>query len=135
MRTPWLSDLELSIEPHTQSAVEKITILLRNYSGHDFSPYKKNMIYRRVERRMGIHQIDRIASYVRFLRENPQELGVLFKELLIGVTNFFRDPDAWKALKERVLPALFPAGRPIGHSKPGWPAVPRGRKLIPWPSF
>ncbi len=107
---------ELSIEPHTQSAVEKITILLRNYSGHDFSPYKKNMIYRRVERRMGIHQIDRIASYVRFLQENPQELGVLFKELLIGVTNFFRDPDEWKALKERVLPALFSgwkANRPL----------------------
>ena len=65
---------------------------------------------------MGIHQIDRIASYVRFLQENPQELGVLFKELLIGVTNFFRDPDEWKALKERVLPALFSgwkANRPL----------------------
>ena len=104
------------IEPRVQSALEKITILLRDYSGNDFSLYKKNTIYRRIERRMGIHQIDRIASYVRFLQTNPQELGLLFKELLIGVTNFFRDPDEWKALKERVLPALlapWKTGKPV----------------------
>jgi two-component system CheB/CheR fusion protein len=64
-----------SLEPKAQSALEKIIILLRNHSGHDFSAYKKNTIYRRIERRMSIHQIDKIASYVRFLQQNPQELG------------------------------------------------------------
>ena len=50
-------------------------------TGHDFSLYKKNTVYRRIERRMGIHQIDKIATYVRFLQENPQEVELLFKEL------------------------------------------------------
>jgi chemotaxis methyl-accepting protein methylase/PAS domain-containing protein len=109
----------LSLETKAQSALEKITILLRDYSGHDFSFYKKNTIYRRVERRMGIHQIDRITSYVRFLQENTQELGFLFKELLIGVTSFFRDPDEWKVLKEKVLPALL-TGRKTGNPLKAW---------------
>jgi chemotaxis methyl-accepting protein methylase len=110
---------EISTESRAQSALEKITILLRDHSGNDFSFYKKNTIYRRIERRMGIHQIDRIASYVRFLQTNPQELGLLFKELLIGVTNFFRDPDEWKALKERILPS-FLAGRKAGKPLKAW---------------
>ena len=55
----------------------------------------------------GIHQIDKIANYVRFLQENPQEVDLLFRELLIGVTSFFRDPEAWEILKGKVLPALF----------------------------
>jgi two-component system CheB/CheR fusion protein len=106
----------LSLEAKAQSALEKMIILLRDHSGHDFSLYKKNTVYRRVERRMGIHQIDKIASYVRFLQENPQELGLLFKELLIGVTNFFRDPDEWKGFKENAIPALLAerkAGKPL----------------------
>ena len=68
---------------------------------------------------MGIHQIDRIASYVRFLQENPQELDLLFKELLIGVTNFFRDPAAWEQLKKEVIPALL-AGRAPGQALRAW---------------
>jgi two-component system CheB/CheR fusion protein len=106
----------LSLQPRVESALEKITILLRDYSGHDFSLYKKNMIYRRIERRMGIHQINTIASYVRFLQDNSQELELLFRELMIGVTSFFRDPDEWKGLKEKVLPAFFDgwkAGKPL----------------------
>jgi two-component system CheB/CheR fusion protein len=109
----------LSLEPKVQSALEKITILLRDHSGHDFSLYKKNTVYRRIERRMGIHQIDKIASYVRFLQENPQELGLLFKELLIGVTSFFRDPEEWRVLKEKTLPSLLT----------GWKA---GKQLKAW---
>ena len=106
----------LSVEAKAQTALEKITILLRGHSGHDFSLYKTNTLYRRIERRMSIHQIDKIASYVRFLQQNPQELRLLFKELLIGVTNFFRDPDEWKGLKEKALPALLTerkAGKPL----------------------
>ena len=65
---------------------EKVVILLRAQTGHDFSLYKKSTVYRRIERRMGIHQIGRIADYVRYLRENQQELDLLFGELLIGVS-------------------------------------------------
>ena len=89
------------------SSFDNIMILLRSQTGHDFSSYKKNTVYRRIERRMGIHQIDKIATYVRFLQENPQELELLFKEFLIGVTSFFREPMEWELLKDKVIPALL----------------------------
>ena len=107
------------LESKAQSALEKIIILLRTHTGQDFSLYKKGTLYRRIERRMGIHQIDKIAHYVRFLQENSQELELLFKELLIGVTNFFRDPSAWEHLKEHAIPALL-AGRPDGALIRAW---------------
>ncbi|MDD2633577.1 MAG: chemotaxis protein CheB [Bacteroidales bacterium] len=90
-----------------KSNIEKIIILLREQSGHDFSFYKKNTIFRRIERRMGIHQIEKMENYVRFLQENPHETGILFKELLIGVTSFFRDKEVWDYLKEDILPQLL----------------------------
>lgn len=89
---PLLVRPDRDIVEKDQSALEKIIILLRGQSGQDFSLYKKSTISRRVERRMGLHQITKIADYVRYLRENPQESELLFKELLIGVTSFFRDP-------------------------------------------
>ena len=102
------------LESSAVSALEKIVILLRSHTGQDFSMYKKGTLYRRIERRMGIHQIDKIAQYVRFLQENLQERELIFKELLIGVTNFFRDPPAWEQLKEQAIPAVI-AGRSEGH--------------------
>jgi chemotaxis methyl-accepting protein methylase len=109
----------LILEEEDKSALEKIVILIRSQTGHDFSLYKKNTLYRRIERRMGIHQISRIALYVRYLRENPQEVELLFKELLIGVTGFFRDPQAWEALKGKAIPALL-AGRKTGSTIRAW---------------
>ena len=90
-----------------KSALDKIIILLRAHTENDFSLYKKNTLYRRVERRMGVHKIDKISSYVYFLQKNPREMDILFKELLIGVTSFFRDPDLWEKLKETVIPNLL----------------------------
>lgn len=104
--------------PGLQSSyeLENITNLLRERTGNEFSLYKKNTINRRIERRMGLHQITNISFYVRYLRENPQELDLLFKELLIGVTNFFRDPLVWEQLLSEDLPELlaqYPSGRKI----------------------
>ncbi len=90
-----------------KSNLDKIIILIREQSGHDFSLYKKNTLFRRIERRKGVHQIDKISNYVRFLQENPKEVEILFKELLIGVTSFFRDNAVWEILKEDILPALI----------------------------
>ncbi len=104
-----VSRTEYILEEKEVSGLEKVLILLRNRTGQDFSLYKKNTVYRRIERRMSIHQIDTIAAYVRFLQENPQELELLFKELLIGVTNFFRDPAAWEQLQKVVIPELLTA--------------------------
>ena len=91
----------------SKSNLEKIIILLRIQTGHDFSLYKKNTLFRRIERRMGIHQIDKISNYVLFLQENPNELDILFKELLIGVTSFFRDEAVWEKIREEILPDLI----------------------------
>ena len=95
------------IEIKDKSSLEKINLLLRTYTGNDFSLYKKNTMYRRIERRMNIHKIDKIASYVSFLNENPKEIEILFKELLIGVTSFFRDAAVWEKIKETIIPAII----------------------------
>ncbi|MGB8358267.1 MAG: chemotaxis protein CheB, partial [Bacteroidales bacterium] len=103
----------LSTEIKDKSSLEKIIILLRNQTGNDFSLYKKNTLYRRIERRMSVHKIEKIVSYVHFLQGNPKEVEILFKELLIGVTNFFRDAQVWEKLKEKIFPAI------ISHQQPG----------------
>src|ERR1035441_10485284 len=118
---PLMAKPGLAEEDQGHSAFKKVVILLRSQTGHDFSLYKKNTVYRRIERRMGIHQIDKIATYVRFLQENPQDLELLFKELLIGVTSFFRDPAAWKQLKGEVIPALL-VGCPPSQTLRAWVA-------------
>jgi chemotaxis protein methyltransferase CheR/two-component system CheB/CheR fusion protein len=96
------------------AALEKVVVMLRERTGNDFSQYKKNTLLRRTERRMGIHQVASIADYVQYLTQNPHELDLLFKELLIGVTTFFRDPAVWDCVKADALPALlkrYPEGR------------------------
>ena len=120
-RAPLLTKPGLLLESKAQSALEKVVILLRSHTGNDFSLYKKSTVYRRIERRMGIHQVEGIAEYVRFLQHNPQELDLLFKELLIGVTSFFRDPVAWEHLKGAMLSLLSdcPTSRALRAWVPG----------------
>ncbi|WP_339082901.1 chemotaxis protein CheB [Pseudomonas sp. TMP9] len=102
-----------------QSGLEKVVLLLRTQTGQDFSLYKKSTLYRRIERRMGLHQLNNLTEYVRYLRETPQEGALLFKELLIGVTSFFRDPEVWEQLKMEVIPALL-AANPEGGALRAW---------------
>ena len=89
------------------SALEKIIIQLRERTGNDFSYYKKSTLYRRIERRMGTHKIDKISNYVQYIQENPVEADILFRELLIGVTSFFRDPAVWDYLRDETFPLMF----------------------------
>ena len=86
-------------EGEASAALQKVFVLLRAHTGNDFSCYKNNTISRRIERRMSVHQFDSLPRYVRFLQENPQEVELLYKELLIGVTNFFRDPGLFDFLQ------------------------------------
>ncbi|MCL4176642.1 MAG: PAS domain-containing protein [Verrucomicrobia bacterium] len=118
-RAPLIARTEAAVEDKTRSSLEKAVILLRAHTGHDFSLYKRNTFYRRIERRMGIHQIDKMGVYVRYLQENPQELDLLFKELLIGVTNFFRDPAAWEYLRDHAIPPLL-TNRSPGQALRAW---------------
>jgi len=106
--------------PHkAESALKKIFVLLRVQTGHDFSMYKPSTIHRRIERRMAVHQIETLSDYVKYLQLNPVEVEALFRDLLIGVTSFFRDPEAFKVLEEQVIPKLF-AGKQTGASIRIW---------------
>ena len=87
--------------------IQKIFSLIRSATGHDLSHYKQTTIRRRIERRMAIHQVNKMADYVNYLQQTPPEVDILFKDMLIGVTNFFRDPEAFKVLKKQVLPGLL----------------------------
>ncbi len=110
---------DLPWDAKAEGTLDKVFVLLRAHTGNDFSLYKRSAIGRRIERRMSLHQIDKLSDYVRFLRENPGEAELLFKELLIGVTGFFRDPAAWEQLKNEALPALVSA-RPKGGALRAW---------------
>lgn len=93
--------------PGNKSDLDKIIFLLWEKTAHDFSLYKKTTLYRRIERRQEVHKIEKIKDYVHFLAGNPAEIEILFRELLIGVTNFFRDPEVWTRLREDTLPRLI----------------------------
>ena len=119
---PAIAEKRVSVEEEPSSGLEKVFVLLRAHGGNDFSCYKKSTIDRRIERRMGVHQFNSLARYVRFLQENPQEVELLNKELLIGVTNFFRDPEMFDFLKEKAVPQLLqtrPARGPLRVWNPG----------------
>jgi two-component system CheB/CheR fusion protein len=90
-------------QPAATDFLQKIFLLLRTQTTHDFSLYKRNTVQRRVERRMAVAQIERIEDYVHYLRDTPLEVDTLFRELLIGVTSFFRDPQAFESLREHVI--------------------------------
>ena len=110
---------EATLPLQSRNALDRIIILLRERTGNDFSLYKKNTLYRRIERRMALHKVDTPVDYVRLLRESPQELELLFKELLIGVTHFFRDPEVWEKLKTTILPSLL-SNHPSGKDLRAW---------------
>lgn len=94
------------LDDKDSTAIQKVLMLLRSHTGHDFTQYKKSTIIRRIDRRVAYHQLPDYGYYVNYLRENPHEIDVLFHELLIGVTRFFRDPAAFEALKEHLWPVL-----------------------------
>ncbi|MFI5337664.1 MAG: chemotaxis protein CheB, partial [Opitutales bacterium] len=105
--------------PKGEDALKKVFVLLRAQTGHDFSQYKRSTTARRVERRMAVHQVEQLDEYVRYLQQTPAEVEALFRDLLIGVTSFFRDKEAFEALEEQAMPALF-AGKSGGASIRVW---------------
>lgn len=96
----------VSTEPQMSDAVAQILLMIRLQTGHDFSHYKSSTIIRRIERLMAVNQIEDIADYVRFLQNNVIGIEALFRDMLIGVTSFFRDKDVFERLKQ-IMPLLF----------------------------
>ncbi len=101
-----------------EDRLRKILAFVRSQTGHDFSLYKKTTLNRRIEKRMNLHGIEKISDYVRYLQENPGETQSLFKDFLIGVTQFFRDPEAFEELKKTLLKYL--EGEPEGGAFRAW---------------
>jgi two-component system CheB/CheR fusion protein len=93
-------------EQQFKNYVQKMLGLIRTRTGHDFTKYKQTTIRRRIERRMAVHQLDSLKNYMAYLEKTPAEVDILFKDLLIGVTNFFRDTQVFDVLKEKVIPGL-----------------------------
>ncbi len=102
-----------SIQEQIGARLGKIYALLRRRTGHDFGQYKRNTSIRRLERRMKALQIDTVDQYIQLLERRPEEADKLFNDLLIGVTRFFRDPEAFETLDREVILKLF-AGKNAG---------------------
>ena len=114
-------------------AIHDILTLLRARTKQDFSGYKKPTVMRRIQRRMGLHQINDLTGYAAILRENASEAQQLADDLVIHVSGFFRDAPAWESLFDRVIKPLVnekPSARASVHGS--WPA-PEARKRIRWP--
>lgn len=103
----------IGLLPQSEDALNKIFILLRRQSGVDFTYYKQTTIQRRIQRRMLLHRLDRLSDFVRYLQENPEEVSALYHDILINVTSFFRDPEIFDALKEKVFPAMVHKDRTV----------------------
>lgn len=123
-----------ALSPATEDAaweeLNRILAVLRTRTKYDFRGYRKNMLQRRVLRRMGICHLEQLTDYLDFLRNTPEEVTALYKDLLIGVTEFFRDPEAFQVLQQRVIPELIgrgslpaPAGSDDAGSAPPRPPV------------
>ncbi len=120
-QSPLRSKVHAVATEESLSGINQILLQVRSSTGHDFSLYKKSTISRRIERRMATHNIQSAAVYARYLKENRAEVQKLFDDLLINVTSFFRDPDAFDALKQTILPPLL-AGKPENYTFRVWVA-------------
>ena len=97
-----------------EQALAAILTQLRLHTGQDFTNYKRPTVRRRIDRRIGVAQVADLAEYAHFIREHPDEAHALLKDMLISVTNFFRDPQAFDALERSVIPKLFENKGPNG---------------------
>ena len=88
-------------------ALREVLSLLRVRTGHDFANYKPGTLMRRLQRRLHVVETPTLSAYARLIREQPQEAVLLMKDLLISVTHFFRDPEAFAVLEQKVVPRLF----------------------------
>ncbi len=103
---------ELSVDEAEERSLRGIFDLLRKRTGHDFSKYKRGTVLRRLTRRMQLSHISRLEDYCEYLKSNAEEVQALFDDMLISVTTFFRDPEAWSALKEQVIGPLIEDAQP-----------------------
>jgi two-component system CheB/CheR fusion protein len=106
VRHPYVRQPEAVVEPDPDGQLSALLALLRSQTNLDFEPYRRQTLLRRTHRRMGLHQIQDFGAYLERLRKDPEEATALARDLTINVSGFFRDPEAWKILDEKVLAPL-----------------------------
>ena len=116
-------------EPESLDERERLFVLLRSQTGHDFSLYKEATITRRIQRRMTINGIDKESDFIRLLQKSPAEVDALWKEFLIRVTQFFRDQDAFDALGAGIIPELLKRKNPDEELRIWVPACSTGEEV------
>jgi two-component system, chemotaxis family, CheB/CheR fusion protein len=98
---------EEAAHPAGRNGFNKVLALLRRMTGVDFTQYKVNTLRRRIRRRMILNKLDGLGEYAEYLRKNTSEVENLYQDILINVTSFFRDPEAFEALKEKIFPRII----------------------------
>jgi two-component system, chemotaxis family, CheB/CheR fusion protein len=106
VRHPYVRQPEAVAQPDSDGQLSELLGLLRTQTNLDFQPYRRQTLLRRTHRRMGLHQIQHLSAYLERLRADPQETTALARDLTINVSGFFRDPQAWKILDEKVITPL-----------------------------
>ena len=114
--------------PFANDELTQIYTLVRHKTGHDFSRYKTGTLSRRIQRRMQVLQLSTVAEYLERLRRDPAEVDRLFRDLLISVTHFFRDPEAWQALVTEVFPRLLDHAATEGNLRVWIPGCATGEE-------
>jgi two-component system, chemotaxis family, CheB/CheR fusion protein len=102
--------------PASPSDIHELFAMLRNAKGVDFTHYKQSTLQRRIKRRMVVNQVELLEEYLKFIKRNPKELDELYRDVLIHVTGFFRDPGAFDSLRKEVFPSLVQNRKPVN-----WP--------------
>ncbi len=113
---------ETQIEESLQDDFSRVLAIIYAQTNRNFQYYKRNTIIRRIKRRMGLRQIDALPDYVHYLQDNPGEVKALFKDMLIGVTVFFRESESWQVLETQIINKLLeeiPSGNPVRVWVPG----------------
>ncbi len=115
-------------QPELDADLRAVLDILRAKVGHDFRCYKPSTIIRRIKRRISLAKTTSIDGYVRFLREHPEEVGLLQKDLLIGVTDFFRQPHAWETLEDKVIASIVEGAQPASEIRVWVPGCSTGKE-------
>src|SRR5205085_9404427 len=102
-----------------EEALRDILMMLRKHTGHDFTHYKRATVLRRIERRLQVNHLQDLPQYRDFLRERAEETPALLKDMLISVTNFFRDRESFEALERDIIPQIL-AGKKAGEQVRVW---------------
>jgi two-component system, chemotaxis family, CheB/CheR fusion protein len=128
-RHPYLARVRRGTLPAAQEAMSKLIVLMRTAFGNDLTYYKPTTIERRVERRMALHRIERLPDYIKFAQSSTDELRLLYKDMLIGVTSFFRDAGPFEMLKSTILPRLVEPKAPGASIRVWVPACSTGEEV------